>query len=62
MAFEQREGCFSVFINDRKTKDTQPDYTGTLKLNGREYRVAAWWKEGRDGNYLSGKLEPMEKP
>lgn len=61
MAFEQREGCFNAFPNDRKEKDSQPDYIGSLKINGKDYRVAAWWKSGRNGNYLSGKLEPVER-
>lgn len=61
MAYEQRDLSFSLFRNDRKERDRQPDYTGTLMVNGKRYRLAGWWKTTRGGdNYLSGKLEPIE--
>lgn len=32
----------SIWKNDRKTKDTHPDFTGTLNVEGREYFFDAW--------------------
>tara|TARA_B100000242_G_scaffold179045_1_gene128443 strand:- start:514 stop:894 length:381 start_codon:yes stop_codon:yes gene_type:complete len=54
----------SLFPN-QKTKDTQPDMTGKVSIEGQLYRVAAWSKKsqktGKD--YLSMKLsEVTEQP
>jgi len=32
----------SIWKNERKTKDTHPDFTGTLNVEGREYFFDAW--------------------
>jgi hypothetical protein len=32
----------SMFENDRKTKDTQPDFTGSIDVEGRIYWLHAW--------------------
>lgn len=37
----------------RKTSDRAPDYTGNVTIEGTEYRLAGWIKEGRSGNFLS---------
>lgn len=63
MAFEQNELSGSLFINDRKTKSNQPDYTGTAKVQGVEYYMSAWVKEARNGNkFLSVALTEKDAP
>jgi hypothetical protein len=57
MAYEMRPGTFSIFPNDKKTKDTQPDWKGSIKLpNGEEYWFDAWNKQGTKGGFISGKI------
>jgi uncharacterized protein (DUF736 family) len=53
----------SLFINDRKEKDTQPDYTGTINVDGRDLRLSGWKRESKQGKkYLSLSVsEPQEK-
>lgn len=37
----------SIWKNDRKEKDTHPDFKGSLNVEGKEYWVSAWKrKEG----------------
>ena len=43
----------ALFKNDRKTKDTQPGYTGSLNVDGVEYFLDAWLKEGKSGKFFS---------
>ena len=57
MAYEMKPGSFSIFPNDKKTKDTQPDWKGSIKLpNGEEFWFDAWNKQGTKGGFISGKI------
>lgn len=58
MAYEQKPGDISIFPNDKKTSDNQPDMTGTLMdFNGKKWRVAVWLK---NGTFYAGKIsEPQ---
>lgn len=60
MSFEKQPGQISVFKNDRKEKDSHPDYRIIgLGLDGQKIRGALWLKKDRNGNtFMSGKMEP----
>ena len=56
MAYERKEGDISIFKNE-KTKDSQPDYTGSALINGQLMRVALWVMEGSKGKFFAGKIQ-----
>jgi uncharacterized protein (DUF736 family) len=59
MAYEQKDNSGSLFKNDRKERDTHPDYRGSAMIGGEEMWVSAWIKEGRDGKkYMSLSFQP----
>lgn len=60
MAYELRDGQGSMFKN-KKTKDSQPDYAGEFKLDGKMYRLSAWIKEGKNGKYMSLSVQAKEE-
>ena len=59
MAFEQKSGTFSIFQNDRKTKQMQPDRRGTANVGGVMYEISGWIREDKNGKkYLAGTIKP----
>lgn len=46
-----------LFKNDRKDRETSPDYTGTLNVDGVEYFLNAWLKDGKNGKFFSGSIK-----
>lgn len=39
----------ALFVNERRQNEKQPQYTGTLNVEGVEYWLSAWLKKSRDG-------------
>jgi uncharacterized membrane protein YgcG len=56
-----RDNSGALFKNDRKEKESQPDYKGSVTINGVEYWQSAWINVSRDGKtYMSQKFEPKQ--
>ena len=43
--------------NDRKEKDTHPDYKGSINVDGVDYWLDGWIKESANGKFISGSLK-----
>jgi hypothetical protein len=50
MAYEPREMSGSLFKNDKREKDTQPNARGTALINGVLYDISAWTKKTNSGD------------
>jgi hypothetical protein len=67
MPYEPKPDTGTLFTNDRKTAENQPDMTGDILIalpNGgaKKMRIAGWWKQGQRGEFLSVKLsEPQQR-
>lgn len=53
MAYEQKENTGSMFVNEKKEKETHPDRTGSALIGGVEYWVSGWIKDGKNGKWMS---------
>jgi hypothetical protein len=61
MAYETNNMTGSLFKNDRKTNESQPDYKGKIKINDVEYWQSAWINKSATGaTYMSFKYQPIE--
>ena len=62
MAWEPKAGSLSLFKNDRKEKDSHPDYKGDgLDLEGNAVWISAWIKEGAKGKFMSLSIQKKEQ-
>jgi hypothetical protein len=49
----QRELSGVLFKNEKKTSAKHPDYRGSATIDGTEYWLSAWIKEGQRGKFMS---------
>ena len=54
--YERRDGDAVLYLERNKKNERGPDWTGTVLLNGIEYRLSMWSK-GNNGTMLAGKIE-----
>lgn len=50
-----------LFKNDRKENDRQPDYQGSINVDGKEFYLSAWIKSGKNGKFMSLAIKPKEE-
>lgn len=61
MAYELKDMNFSFFKNNKKEKDTHPDFTGEIKINGEIFWISAWQKQDKNGSpYFSGAIKKKD--
>ena len=53
MAYEHNENSGSLFPNDKREKDSQPNSTGSALIGGKEYWVSGWTKERNGKRWIS---------
>lgn len=60
MAYETKPNTGSLFKAKERASDRHPEYTGTINVDGREYWLAAWVKEGQTQKYFSLAVKPKD--
>jgi len=50
----------AIFRNERKEKDSQPDYRGPLNIKGDEGEIACWVKEKNGQKFFSCKWQSKD--
>jgi predicted DNA-binding protein (MmcQ/YjbR family) len=62
MSYEQKDLSGSLFKNKRKERDSHPEYTGSVTIDGRAYWLSAWLKKDKHSEtYMSLALKPKDE-
>jgi len=60
--YEHKTNRGSMFRNEKKEKESQPDERGTINIEGRLFWISSWWEKTRDGReYQSISVAPIEE-
>ncbi len=46
--------------NAKREGKNDPDFRGVINIEGREFRVSLWRRDGQKGEFFSGPIEPKE--
>ena len=55
-----RTNSGTLFKNDKQGKAARPDYNGSINVDGRDYWISAWIKEGQKGKFMSLSVKPKD--
>ena len=50
-----------IFRSDKKDSDRAPDYRGNITVEGRDYWLSAWIKEGKSGKFMGLAVSPKDQ-
>lgn len=59
--YDKPDNSGTLSRNDRKTSPNQPDHKGSVTVEGRDYWLSAWIKEGPTGKFFSLALTPKDQ-
>ena len=57
---EKRDNSGVLFKNDKKETEKHPDYKGNIMVDGNEYWLSAWIKEGKTGKFMGLAVSPKD--
>jgi uncharacterized protein (DUF736 family) len=46
---ETKVNSGAIFKNDKKAKETHPDYRGKVNVEGKDFELSLWIKESKNG-------------
>lgn len=55
-----RQNSGTLFKNDKQGKASRPDYNGSINVDGRDYWLSAWIKDGAKGKFMSLAVKPKD--
>ena len=59
---ETKVNSGAIFKNDKKTAENQPDYRGKINVDGKEWEISLWVKEGQKAGKSIPNLLAKKQP
>ena len=60
MEREVRDNSGVLFTNDKKDNERAPHYKGSIMVNGVDYWLSAWVKQGKSGKFMGLAVSPKD--
>ena len=51
--YQVKDFTGSMFINSNKKSENHPDFNGSIRIEGKDYWLSGWRKQGRSGEWTS---------
>ena len=56
----QRDNSGVLFKSDKIENERSPQYKGNITVDGKDYWISAWIKEGKSGKFMGLAVSPKE--
>ena len=57
---DKKDNSGVLFKNDKKETDKHPHYKGNITVEGKDYWLSAWVKDGKSGKFMGLEVSPKE--
>jgi hypothetical protein len=57
---QKRDNSGVLFKNDKKDNERAPEYKGNITVDGTDYWLSAWIKEGKTGKFMGLAVSPKD--
>ena len=58
---QTRDNSGVLFRNDKRENEKAPNYKGNITVDGQDYWLSAWIKEGKSGKFMGLAVSPKEE-
>ena len=58
---DKKDNSGVLFKNDKIENERSPNYKGNITVNGQDFWLSAWIKEGKGGKFMGLALSPKEQ-
>ena len=58
---QNRDNSGVLFRNDKRENEKAPSYKGNITVDGKDYWLSAWVKEGKSGKFMGLAVSPKEE-
>ena len=58
---EKRDNSGVLFKSDKIENERSPQYKGNITVDGKDYWLSAWVKEGKSGKFMGLAVSPKEE-
>jgi hypothetical protein len=60
MEKETRNNSGVLFRSDKKESEKHPDYRGSIVVDGKDYWISGWIKDGKSGKFMGLAVSPKD--